>query len=105
MRLLLQISVCIALLTVASIGQKSGKSVEITRPSGYQSIDLHNSPELRTLLNNAIGEVLNTYPNATFKSEEIAATLIDLRDPAQLRWADFRGEQPIYPASVVKMFY
>src|SRR4029078_2637382 len=31
--------------------------------------------------------------------------LIDLRDPAHLKWADVRGEQSIYPASVVKMFY
>jgi beta-lactamase class A len=31
--------------------------------------------------------------------------LIDLRDPNNLMTANYRGEQKIYPASVVKMFY
>jgi beta-lactamase class A len=49
--------------------------------------------------------VLRSYPDGGFKSEDIAATLIDLRDPKQLRWANVRGDESIYPASVVKMFY
>ena len=101
----LQIFFCIVLLCFGSHAQKSGKDVGITRPAGYKELALANSPDLRTLLNNAVGEVLNSYPPGGFKSEEMAATLIDLRDPQQFRWADFRGEQPIYPASVVKMFY
>ncbi len=40
-----------------------------------------------------------------FKPEEIAATLIDVSDVNNLRWASINGEKPIYPASVVKMFY
>ncbi len=105
MRRFLQISFCILLVCLASPAQKSRKDVEITPSAGYKEPVLENSPELRTLLANAVGEVLNSYPTAGFKSEDIAATLIDLRDPQQLRWADVRGEQPIYPASVVKMFY
>jgi beta-lactamase class A len=101
----LRLVLCFALLCAATFGQKSAKAVEITPPKGYHAPDLQDSPELRTLLNNAVGEVLNSYPGAGFKSEEIAATLIDLRDPKNLRWADFRGDQPIYPASVVKLFY
>ena len=101
----LRLVFCFALLCAVSFGQKSPKTVEITAPTGYEAPDLQDSPELRTLLNNAVGEVLNSYPPGGFKSDDIAATLIDLRDPKQLRWADFRGDQPIYPASVVKMFY
>jgi len=101
----LQVSFCIALVCLTSFAQKASKAIEITAPASYQQPNFENSPELRTLLNNAIGEVLNSYPTGGFKSEDIAATLIDLRDPKQLRWADFRGDQPIYPASVVKMFY
>ena len=101
----LRIVVCFALLCAVSFGQKSSKAVEIKAPTGYHAPDLQDSPELRTLLNNAVGEVVNSYPVGAFKSEEIAATLIDLRDPAQLRWANVRGDEPIYPASVVKMFY
>ena len=101
----LQLSFCIALLCLASFAQKAGKNSEIAAPAGYQQPNFENSQELRTLLNDVIGEVLNSYPPGGFKSDDIAATLIDLRDPKQLRWADFRGDQPIYPASVVKMFY
>jgi beta-lactamase class A len=49
--------------------------------------------------------MLRSYSNGSFKPEEIAATLIDVRDPSALQWASVRGEERIYPASVVKMFY
>ena len=101
----LQIFFCIVLLCLGVLGQKSGKDVEITRPSGYREPVLDNSSELRTVVGSAVTEVLNSYPADTFKTDDIAATLIDLRDPQHLQWADIRGEQPIYPASVVKMFY
>jgi len=101
----LPLSFCIALLCLGSFAQKPVKNVEIAASASYQQPTFENSPELRTILNDAIGEVLNSYPAGGFKSDDIAATLIDLRDPKQLRWADFRGDQPIYPASVVKMFY
>jgi beta-lactamase class A len=39
------------------------------------------------------------------KPEEVAVTLIDVSDPARIRWGSHRGDQPIYPASVVKLFY
>jgi hypothetical protein len=39
------------------------------------------------------------------KPEDVAVTLIDVTDPARIRWGSHRGDQPIYPASVVKLFY
>ena len=39
------------------------------------------------------------------KAEEVAVTLVDLGDPKALRWGAHRGDQAIYPASVVKLFY
>ena len=38
-------------------------------------------------------------------ANELAVTLVDLADPAAPRWASHRGGEPIYPASVVKLFY
>jgi beta-lactamase class A len=35
----------------------------------------------------------------------LSITLIDLRDEKQARQASFRGAVPVYPASVVKLFY
>ncbi len=64
-----------------------------------------NAPELQTLLDNAVAETISDFAAKKIKADNIAATLIDLRQPENLRMASFRGEQKIYPASVVKMFY
>ncbi len=101
----LRVVVCISLLCLVSHGQKSTTGIEITPPKSYQAPDFQDSAELKTVLNAAIGEMLRSYSAGGFKTEDVAATLIDVSDPNNLRWADFRGDRPIYPASVVKMFY
>lgn len=71
----------------------------------FSAINIEPSPALQTLLNNAVGETVNKFLSKNIKTDFIAATLIDLRDPKNLRTANFRGDEKIYPASVVKMFY
>jgi beta-lactamase class A len=39
------------------------------------------------------------------KEEQLAITVIDLRDPERPARGSFRGEERIYPASVVKLFF
>ncbi len=68
----------------------------------YRSVKIESSPDLQTLLNTAVGETLNS---KEIKSDNVAATLIDLRDANELRSANVRGDEKIYPASVVKLFY
>ena len=63
------------------------------------------SAELRILLETAVAETLENFRPDGIKSDEIAATLIDLRDPENLPTAGYRGDAQIYPASVVKLFY
>ncbi len=63
------------------------------------------SPALQTLLEAAIQETLGKFKDKNLKAENIAATLIDLRDAENLKMANARGEEKIYPASVVKLFY
>ena len=101
----LRVALCMALLCSAVFGQKIAPAVEIVPASGYQQTKFENSTELQTILDSAIREMLGSYPQDAFKSEDISATLVDLRDPKNLRWAHFAGEDAIYPASVVKMFY
>jgi beta-lactamase class A len=91
--------VCVALLSTILFGQKK---LEIVAGKDYKPLALEQSAELETLLRGSVNAAVSTY---SFKPEEIAATLIDLRDPKNIRWANYRGEEPIYPASVVKMFY
>lgn len=38
-------------------------------------------------------------------ADQVAITIVDLHDPAQPLSASYRGDTPIYPASVVKLFY
>ncbi len=71
----------------------------------YPSTNIETSPTLQTILNNAVGETLNNFAAKKVTPDSVAATLIDLRDPKNLKMANYRGEQKIYPASVVKLFY
>lgn len=71
----------------------------------FQIDSSNNSPELQTLLDKAISETITIFQSKNLKPEYVAATLIDMRDPNNLKTANYRGEQRIYPASVVKLFY
>ena len=95
--------ICIAF--VISHAQKVAKNPEIVSPRSYNAPVIEASPALQIILNNAVNETLATFASKGFKPDEIAATLIDLRDPNKFQMAEVRGNQRIYPASVVKMFY
>ena len=99
------IVVCVALLALNAAAQQKRDDIEIVAPSNYKPLKLESSPELQAMLDAAVKEVLAAHTTDVLKPEEISATLIDLRNPNDLRWAHYRGEQAIYPASVVKMFY
>lgn len=71
----------------------------------FQPLKLQPSTSLQTLLDSAVGETLNKFAAKKATSNDIAATLIDLRDAKNFRVASYRGNVRIYPASVVKMFY
>ncbi|MGQ0542302.1 MAG: serine hydrolase [Blastocatellia bacterium] len=99
---------CLVILCVVysyAPAQNDRSKIEILVPKGYQPLTLVESAELEAILNKAVGAILDPAYAKGFKREEIAATLIDLRDPNALSRADFRGEERLYPASVVKMFY
>ena len=57
------------------------------------------------MVDEAAQTALRDFAGRGLKPEELAITLIDLRDPKNLRSANYRGEEKIYPASVSKMFY
>ena len=95
----------VALLCVLPVvGQKDSKG-EIVTPKTYKPPVIENSTELQINLSNAVNQMLTSLSAKGFKSDEVAATLIDVRDPGHLKMAEVRGGQRIYPASVVKMFY
>ena len=97
--------VILSLSVWPGVAQDERSKIEIVVPKGYQAPKLGSSAELDAVLKAAVDAVLDPATGKNFRPEEIAATLIDLRDPQNLRWASVNGEKPIYPASVVKMFY
>jgi beta-lactamase class A len=63
------------------------------------------SAPLQHLLDGAAQSTLAQFAAIKLEPEQLAATLIDLRDPQHPVQASYRGEAQIYPASVIKLFY
>jgi beta-lactamase class A len=53
----------------------------------------------------SIAGVLNEFATVALRQDELAVTFVDLRADAELALASFRGGVPMYPASVIKLFY
>src|ERR1041385_8743727 len=60
---------------------------------------------LQDLVNRAAKTTLDRFADKKLQENELSITLIDLRDPARPQTASFHGNERIYPASVVKLFY
>lgn len=101
MRIVNAVGLIIALSLVIS-AQKPVKGGEVDVLKIYKALVIENSASMQSMLTSVIAE---TVASRGFKPEEVAATLIDIRDSAKLQMAEVRGGQRMYPASVVKMFY
>lgn len=61
--------------------------------------------ERQELVDNAVGQALTDFGASKLRGDELAVTLIDLRDAEHPAKGSYRGDVQIYPASVVKLFY
>ena len=64
-----------------------------------------NDRTLQSLVDEAARKTLEKFAEKKLEEKQLSITLIDLRDPAHPAQASFRGNERIYPASVVKLFY
>ena len=60
---------------------------------------------LQSLVDEAARTTLAKFADKKLEEKQLSITLIDLRDPSHPQQASFRGNERIYPASVVKLFY
>ena len=60
---------------------------------------------LQILVDSAVAAALEEFAALKLRGDELAVTLVDLRDLNNPTRADHRGDVPVYPASVVKLFY
>ncbi len=107
MKKLVSLFVIFSVVTLAFVeSDAQGKNNNKTPlPKNYQPITLKSSPALQTLLEKAVNETLNDFVAKKVAANNVAATLIDLRDANNFQTGSVRGDQKIYPASVVKLFY
>ena len=64
-----------------------------------------HAENLQTLVNNAARTTLAKFADRKLTEDQLSITLIDLRDPQHPSMASWRGNERVYPASVVKLFY
>lgn len=64
-----------------------------------------HSDKLQNVVDAAVQATLRKFADKNLDANDLAVTLIDLRDAARPVQASFRGEEQIYPASVIKLFY
>ena len=64
-----------------------------------------HAQSLQDLVDRAAKTTLERFADKKLQESELSITLIDLRDPKRPVAASFHGNERIYPASVVKLFY
>jgi beta-lactamase class A len=60
---------------------------------------------LQKLVDRAVQSALEKFAEQKLATNQLAVTLVDLRDPQNPVQANYRGGEQIYPASVIKLFY
>jgi len=60
---------------------------------------------LQSLVDEAARKTLEKFADKKLEEKQLSITLIDLRDAAHPATASYRGNERVYPASVVKLFY
>src|SRR5438874_1415811 len=69
------------------------------------TLPIPHSEKLDQLVDRGVKAALQKFADKNLQSNQIAVTLIDLRDPKKIEQGSYRGREKIYPASVIKLFY
>ena len=94
------------LLTVLSLVLSVSVRAQQSFPAGTNSTTSTTpAASLQELVNNAAHTALTKFADKKLTENQLSITLIDLRDPQHPLTAGFRGNERVYPASVVKLFY
>jgi beta-lactamase class A len=101
----LPLAICFAPINLCAQNKNSESQAKNSVSQKYSPPVFEEAPALQNLVNQAASETINKFSEKNFKPNNLAITLIDLRDPNKLKMAHFNGDIKIYPASVVKMFY
>src|SRR6202521_4560135 len=89
-------SIMIAALSISALGQQQ---------NSLAAVDYPRAASLQELVNEAAHAALTKFADKKLTEDQLSITLIDLRDAQHPLKASFRGDERVYPASVVKLFY
>jgi beta-lactamase class A len=70
-----------------------------------RAVSLSPPLQLQVSLDRIVSATLEQFAAKKLQSNQLAVTLVDLRDFNRPVQASYRGDEQIYPASVVKLFY
>jgi beta-lactamase class A len=73
--------------------------------NSFARVQAVRADALQQLVNAAAHAALTKFADKKLTESQLSITLIDLRDPQHPATASFHGNERIYPASVVKLFY
>jgi len=88
--------IALTVLSFSVLGQQRNSLV---------AVDYSRVASLQELVNNAAHTALAKFADKKLTEAQLSITLIDLRDAQHPVTASFRGDERVYPASVVKLFY
>jgi len=82
-------------------------AAQTNTPSGTRppNTAIAHSPRLQAVVDRAVKSALDKFADQKLGTNQIAVTLVDLRNPEKPVQAGYRGGEQIYPASVIKLFY
>jgi beta-lactamase class A len=80
-------------------------NVVVAAQQQFQTEGARQTKSLQNLVNEAAHAALTKFADKNLTENQLSITLIDLRDPQHPVMASFRGNERVYPASVVKLFY
>jgi len=68
-------------------------------------VELTQSDQLAGIVDRNVRQTVAAFSQTRLKAEEIAVTLVDVKNGDALKCTSHRGGERIYPASVIKLFY
>lgn len=72
---------------------------------GFARAQIPVDPQIAAVAQRAAADTIAQFRSTNLMPEELAITVVDLRDAAAPRRGSVRGDVLIYPASVIKLFY
>ena len=93
------------LLLILLLHSSSARAQRKLHPPSTQPTGVFKPTSLQELVDQAAHTALTKFADKKLTENQLSVTLIDLRDPQHPLTASFHGNERVYPASVVKLFY